>query len=260
MKNVRVYGNTPCKIAVIHGGPGAPGSLKPLAEELSKTYSVLEPFQTADSIEGQIEELKTQLKQYAELPIILIGHSWGAWLVYIFASKYPEWVKKIILIGSGSFEKEYVEKMKTNRRNVLSKEENERVAALYGIINDVNSVNRKEALSEFGSLMTKADSYKPIHIESDILEFYPDVFSKCMKALNIIRNSNELLEFGKNIKCPVLAIHGAEDSHHYEGVSEPLQRVVKDFRFNLLEQCGHNPWNEKYARDEFYRILSEGLK
>lgn len=259
MEDIRIYGNEPYEIAVIHGGPGAPGSLKTLAEELSKTYSILEPFQTTDSIEGQIKELKHQIEQHTKLPIVLIGHSWGAWLSYIFASRYPEMVKKIILIGSGSFEKEYVELMNKKRKNVLTKEENEQVAKLFKIINDPKSENKKEALSEFGSLMSKADSYEPISLESESLDFYPNVFEKCMKELNIIRNSKELLELGKNIECPVVAIHGAEDSHHYEGVREPLQKVLKDFKFHLLEKCGHNPWNEKHAKDEFYEILNREL-
>lgn len=259
MESVRIYVTEPYEIAVIHGGPGAPGSLKTFAEELSKTHSVLEPFQTADSIDGQINELKSQIEHYTKRPIILIGHSWGAWLSYIFASRYPYLVKKIILIGAGSFESEYVKTMNENRQNRLTNEENERVTTLFEIINNPNSEKRKNALSEFGALMAKADSYAPISLESETLDFCPDVFEKCMHELNVIRNSGKLLELGYDIECPVTAIHGEEDSHHYEGVRVPLTKVIKTFKFVLLERCGHTPWNEKYARDVFYEILNKEL-
>ena len=55
MENLRIYGRKPYAIAVVHGGPGAPGSIAPVARELSKDMGVLEPLQTKDSLEGQIE-------------------------------------------------------------------------------------------------------------------------------------------------------------------------------------------------------------
>ena len=57
MKNLRIYGNKPFSVAVIHGGPGAPGEMAPVARELASVKGVLEPLQTADSLEGQVDEL-----------------------------------------------------------------------------------------------------------------------------------------------------------------------------------------------------------
>jgi pimeloyl-ACP methyl ester carboxylesterase len=56
-----------------------------------------------------------------------------------------------------------------------------------------------------------------------------------------------------------VAIHGDYDPHLAEGIREPLSRVIKDFRFILLEKCGHEPWRERYAHDEFYEILTSEL-
>ena len=89
MKNLRKYGKAPFKVAVIHGGPGAPGEMAPVARELSLVSGVLEPLQTAATIEGQIGELKDILKKNGHLPVTLIGWSWGAWLSFIFAAQYP---------------------------------------------------------------------------------------------------------------------------------------------------------------------------
>ena len=68
MNNLRLYGNKPFNVAVIHGGPGAPGEMAPVARELSSVRGVLEPLQTATSLEGQVRELHTVLNRTGTFP------------------------------------------------------------------------------------------------------------------------------------------------------------------------------------------------
>jgi len=58
-----------------------------LLESFPLFWGVLEPLQTATTIEGQIEELNEVLKKKGNLPVTLIGWSWGAWLSFIFAAQ-----------------------------------------------------------------------------------------------------------------------------------------------------------------------------
>jgi pimeloyl-ACP methyl ester carboxylesterase len=74
-----------------------------------------------------------------------------------------------------------------------------------------------------------------------------------------MRRSGELLELGERVECPVVAIHGDYDPHPAAGVQEPLSTVLERFRFILLKSCGHTPWIERQARDEFYRVLEKEL-
>lgn len=55
---VGVHGSPPYRIAVVHGGPGACGSLARMAEELSQRMDqgVLEPIQAAGTLEGLTDE------------------------------------------------------------------------------------------------------------------------------------------------------------------------------------------------------------
>ena len=92
MQNLRIYGEKPFKIAVLHGGPGAPGYMAPVARELSSTWGVLEPLQTAITVEGQVQELRKVLQNYADLPVCVIGSSWGAWLGFIVSAHFPEYI------------------------------------------------------------------------------------------------------------------------------------------------------------------------
>ena len=80
MRSMRKWGHGPYSLAVIHGGPGAPGEVAPVARELSALSGVLEPFQTATTLDGQVQELRSILEEESETPVTLVGFSWGAFL------------------------------------------------------------------------------------------------------------------------------------------------------------------------------------
>jgi len=259
MKNLRTYGNAPFTLAVIHGGPGAAGEMAPVARELASGWGVVEPLQTAKSVQGQVEELKTVLENNADFPVTLIGFSWGAWLSFIFATKYPAFAKKLILIGSGPFEEKYASTIQQTRLSRLSEEERTQVESLLEILDNPSAGDKKTALARFGALFSKADAYDPILQESDVTDCDVGAFQGVWREASELRKSGKLLELAGRIKCPVAAIHGDYDPHPAEGVNKPLSATLKNFRFILLENCGHKPWIERQAKDEFYRILKEEL-
>jgi pimeloyl-ACP methyl ester carboxylesterase len=259
MDSFRKYGDAPYKIAVIHGGPGVPGYMLPVASELSEICGVFEPFQSLGTVDGQVEELRKLLKTNADTPVILIGHSWGAWLSMMFASENSDYVKKVIIIGSGPFDEEYAQNINTTRSIRLSGEEVEKLNILKSELNNPSAVNKKEILKKFGELSSKADYFKRINFNDDILEYQPSVFQTVMREALYLRKSGKLLKMAGRVSCPVVAIHGDYDPHPYKGVEETLSKVVKDFKFILLENCGHYPWNEELAKDKFYDVLKNEM-
>jgi pimeloyl-ACP methyl ester carboxylesterase len=260
MKNLRTYGKPPFNVAVIHGGPGAAGEMAPVARELASGWGVLEPLQTATSVKGQIEELQTLLQKKADFPVFLIGFSWGAWLSYMVAARYPSLVKKLILISSGPFEEKYAAGIEKTRLSRLSEEERAEVESLYEMMDTPLAKNRSEAFARFGVLFSKADAYDPIKHEAEVIDFDPDIFQSVWKEAAELRRSGELLELGKRIKCPVVAIHGGYDSHPAEGIQKPLSAILPSFRFILFVNCGHKPWIERQAAGRFYETLREELR
>jgi len=260
MDTLRKYGKEPFSIAVIHGGPGAGGEMAPVARELSSHWGVLEPIQTKKSIDGQIKELKTVLDKNGDLPIILIGFSWGAWLSYLIAVNYPTIVQKLLLVGSGPFEEKYAGKVQENRLNRLNEKEKAEYEFNIKILNDSKDKGKNSALARLGELTSKIDEYNPVLYESeDFYEFQGDIFQGVWLEASELRRSGKLLELGKRVKCPVVAIHGDNDPHPAEGVQKPLSSILKKFRFVLLKNCGHKPWIEHHARKEFFRILKQEL-
>lgn len=170
--SLRKYGNKPYKIAVIHGGPGGgAGAMKPVAEKkLAKKYGVLEPLQTAKSVEGQIQELKDIIENNGEGPMLLIGHSWGAMLIYMLAARYDHLVDKIIMVASGAVEeKKYYPDLCKTREERLSDAEREELTRLRNkFANHGEEDDMDDIFGRFGTLMEKKlDAYDPMEMNHD---------------------------------------------------------------------------------------------
>ena len=261
MKNVRIYGESPYRVAVVHGGPGIAGAVAPVADELSRTIGVLEPLQTIDSLEGQVIEWQDVLKEHGSIPVILIGHSWGAFLSLIVASRFPLLVKKLVLVSGGPFEENYADIINTERLNRLTEAERIEVFDLMEIIDGSAAGDKDNAMSRLNGLFARADTYSLLpQPENDILVFSEEINRRVWAEAKPLVTGGEILRMAEKIKCPVVAIHGDYDTHLPEGVKEPLSRVLKDFKFILLEKCGHEPWLETFARDKFYKILKNELE
>ena len=215
MQNLRKYGKAPFTVAVLHGGPGAPGHMAPVARELSEEWGVLEPLQTAASLDGQVEELREVLEGNGDLPVTLVGSSWGAMLGFILAARHPSLVNKLILVGSGGFEEQYAPNSEA-RLGRLSEEENRESHSLMESLNDPNNADKNATMGKLGRLFTKADAYNPLTLETENLEVQYDIFQSVWSDAVKLRSSGELLALGKQIQCPVVAIHGDYDPHPAE--------------------------------------------
>jgi pimeloyl-ACP methyl ester carboxylesterase len=259
MINLRKYGKPPYTVAVVHGGPGARGEVAPVARELSSRAGILEPLQTATTLEEQVSELHSVLQENASLPVILVGHSWGAWLSFIAAARHPASVRKLVLVGSGPFEPHYAANITGTRLTRLGETDRLRTLHLIEALSGLDTEGKDKLLGEFAALCARADAYDPLPDDDESFEVRYNVNQLVWQEAEALRHSGGLLEMGKQITCPVVAIHGDYDSHPAEGVERPLSRVVREFRFILLEKCGHSPWLERQARDSFYRIMTSEI-
>ena len=168
----------------------------------------------------------------------------------------------MILVGSGPFEEEYVPRLQENRFSRLNKQEQEEFQAIVRALNDSEIKDGDKLLARLGELASKTAIYAPIECEEEDFELGGSqgaIFQGVWTEAAELRRNGMLLAQGEHISCSVVAIHGDYDPHPWEGVQEPLSAIMSDFRFVLLEQCGHKPWVERYAREEFFQILNDEL-
>ena len=255
MRPVRKWGPGPYAVAVIHGGPGAPGEVAPVARELSAVTGILEPFQTETTLDGQVQELRSVLLEHGKVPVTLVGFSWGAYLSFLLAARYPALVKKLVLVSSPPFEEQYAASVTQTRMNRLKKNDQTNAQAMIAQLEDPGTPDKNAVLAKLGTLLAHADTYDPAHVMEEGFHCQYDLFRSVWDEASELRRKQILIQMAKAITCPVVAIHGDWDPHPAEGVNDPLSRELKDFRFVLLEKCGHRPWIERNASENFYKAL-----
>ncbi len=263
MESFRTHGSPPFRVAVVHGGPGAAGEMAPVARRLSSAHGVLEPLQTAVTLDGQVEELCRVLRRHATAPVTLVGHSWGAWLVVILAARHLELPRKLILVASGPFEDRWVAGIDATRAQRLSLREG---AEYLSIVDSLrrNSPGAETLLPRLGELAARADTFVPLEVDPPLDPQAPQasltrVYAGVWPEAARLRSSGELLRLAGLVTCPVVALHGEHDPHPVAGVQEPLARVVRGFRMVVLERCGHTPWRERHAAERFFKLLQEEI-
>jgi pimeloyl-ACP methyl ester carboxylesterase len=252
----RQYGTPPHRVAVLHGGPGVPGYMAPVARELAKIVGVLEPLQSANSLDGQIEELRTQLVDHGSPPMTVIGSSWGAVLALFLAAKHTELVRKAILIGSAVFDAENSDRVKTQRLERLTQVNRARHDTILRELAQVSGDERERLFAEWANIFLDADVYDPLTRDLEVLQVQPDVNEKVWSDFKALRDRSNFLadEFSK-INVHVIVIHGEYDPHPIEGIRPFLESCLRDVRFEILPECGHYPWIERRARERFFDIL-----
>ena len=249
---VRLYGKAPYKIVLVHGGPGAIGSLKGFAQELNSLsqIGVVEAIQSKYSIAELIDELYRQISDNCNEKVSLIGHSWGAWLVALFAEKYPELIERIILVGSGPLEDKYVAEIGTRRFENLSEE----YSAIFQRLIDNQATD--EDMVIIPKVFEKSDNY--CLENSDMHRAYKtdsQMHNIIWEEAAKLRTSGKLLDSFKHIKNKIILIQGETDPHPARGIIIPLQENGVECETYILEKCGHSPFMEKYAKEDFYKIL-----
>lgn len=87
MLATRAYGKRDDRtLFTLHGGPGAPGQMRPVARRLGADFYVIEPLQrlsggAALTVATHIEDLHDLVVAAgADQEVVLVGWSWGAML------------------------------------------------------------------------------------------------------------------------------------------------------------------------------------
>ena len=263
---VRHYGEAGPLLVLLHGGPGAPGSMAPLARNLCSRFRVLEPLQrTSGSIPLTVERHVTDL--YAVLrdsleegPLTIIGFSWGAMLALTYAARFPVECRRVILIGCGTLDEG---SRKAYQRQMLQRTDSEsqrRIRQLEGkLLVERDPECRNALFAELGAIYTRIQSFKALSAGTEAALFDEAGFNETWDDVLALQKSGiQPAEFA-HILAPVIMIHGDHDPHPGRMIYHSLKPYIRDLQYREIPRCGHMPWVEEEARHRFYKLLSNEL-
>ena len=95
-------------VLLLHGQPGSGSSWLPVIDELEDEFRLLAPDRigngrTAGEARGFADNAAAVadfLVAQGASPATVVGHSWGGGVAIMLASRYPELVKSMVLVGS----------------------------------------------------------------------------------------------------------------------------------------------------------------
>jgi pimeloyl-ACP methyl ester carboxylesterase len=258
---IRKHGKSGPTIVLLHGGPGAPGSVTSLATALASDFKVLEPFQRRSENEAlSVERHCLDLAAVWPEKMLLVGWSWGAMLALSFASRYPERAAAVVLIGCGTYDSESREIYQQKLHRRLGSTGISRLKAIQRrIASEVDRETRDRLFGELARIVSRAQSFATNPIDEG--NFQVDSRGHEETWQDVLRLQDEGVEPAKfrAIKAPVLMLHGDDDPHPGEATRDVLRRYIAHLEYVGFARGGHAPWLEPHVRDLFLRTLRNWL-
>lgn len=257
---VRTYGTSGPFVLVVHGGPGAPGYMAPVAQALADTFRIVEPMQRGSggeplTVARHVDDLHKLVEEHCEgVRPALVGHSWGAMLALAYAAVHPGRVIAVALIGCGTFDRAARDRRKSIQEERTDDNLRRRLEQLPDEFPNIN-----DRLRIRGKLIKQLDSYELISTDDE------DEVVDARANQETWRDMIRLQEEGvypaafAAIQEPVIMLHGDYDSHPGRMIGASLEPHLPQLEYREWERCGHYPWLEKAAHDEFFAVLREWL-
>ncbi len=258
---VRRHGDRgPCVI-VLHGGPAAYGSACALAQGIAGSFSVFEPWQRKSggeplTVERHLRDLNAVADTVSpEGSFALVGESWGAMLALAYAARYPGRAAALALIGCGTFD----EISRACMTSTIEARMDDGVRDRLSLLTDESCDSASDLVARYRLILPlfHKDPVEPPALPGESFDLRGHRESM-EDMLRLERDGVHPAAFSA-VDAPVLMLHGDYDPHPGKMIYESLSRHIPRIEYHELKNCGHSPWNERAAHDEFYTILSAWL-
>jgi pimeloyl-ACP methyl ester carboxylesterase len=257
---VRSYGQSGPLVILLHGGPGAPGHMAPVARGLADRFRVLEPFQRASggeplTVARHVADLRELVESLGagERPA-LVGSSWGAMLALAFAAGHSDLAGPLALVGCGTFDVGARARMREILDARMDQELRRRLASLAE-----EHADPDEELRARARLILPLYSCELASEEQELGDCDARANQETWDDMLRLQREGVYPAAFSAIRGPAILLHGAADPHPGRMILASLKPYIPQLEYREWERCGHYPWLEKAAREEFFAGLIEWL-
>jgi proline-specific peptidase len=174
------------------------------------------------------DDINTVLDDLGISQLPMIGFSMGGALAAYYASKYPERVSKLVLIGAAA-------PIWTQREDYTIGSTKADVDKLIELCNS----NRMELLKVFEGIFTASEDSIPVSIKDWLhnlnMQASPIAMEECLKLLR----DADLRQDLESVQVPTLILHGKKDKICPFEFSEEMRKRIKNSKVVPFENSGH---------------------
>lgn len=251
-------------VLILMGGPGFSGDgMEPVAQMIAKKGRAIVPDQRgsggsipedpkAVNLDATIADLEALREDLGLMKWTVWGCSWGGMLAMDYASKFPDSLKGLVLVGSGgtswaSFYKVFSDNMAArmsaddraavkywSQPGVVAKDPMRANIERLRAILPSQFYDRSKANQAIAILKVGREHYNP-----DAGEYLSPAYEQ---------QAASRIEALRKVDIPTLIIQGRQDPMP-ESVALENQKLLKG-RLVWLDRCGHWPWIEQPAAME----------
>jgi len=259
---VRRYGSAGPVVLVLHGGPAAAGEAAPLARGLATRFQVLEPWQRGSggaplTVARHVADLAALIAALdAAPPPALVGESWGAMLALACAAAHPESCAALVLVCCGTFDPDSRAAIPARLAARIDRQTRCELERLAGL-----ELDPEERLRRRYALLEPLYHVDPLPVEQDPQAPPFDVRAHRETWADMLREQarGTYPAAFAAIRVPVLMLHGAQDPHPGREIHALLRRYMPQIEYREWARCGHQPWRERHAREEFFEQMNAWL-
>lgn len=248
------YGNGK-PLVILHGLYGSSDNWVSIGRKLGDNYTVYlvdqrnhgeSPHDRVHTFNAMAEDLKTFSEDQGLDSFYLAGHSMGGKTAMMFAAKYPEYVKKLMVLDISP-------KSHQDNHNKTIFDQHQ---AILSMLNELD-LKQYPSRKEIDRAISKKIASKAIRqfILKNLKRDGQDHFSWKMnvpvlhKQLFDILSDIELEPYQQNLKdIPVLFLNGGNSNYLSEDDKPYLERIFANISFKTLHGTGH--WVHAEAPDK----------
>lgn len=244
-------------VVLCHGGPGSYDYLEPVAAMIDGMATVHRYDQRGCGrtesrgpwdVRTFVDDLDALRAHWGHGSWTLVGHSWGAMLVLLYAIRHPRRARGLVLISGTGIDPAWHADYRRNREAGLSPRERDRLRRLEEDLAHATGPARARMERERSRLLARADYFdaRPVD-ELPHLDRFP-----ANSALNERLNAElaRMEEAGglpsqiARVAVPTLLVDGAGDPRPRWARAQ-MARLIPPSRHATIAGAGHYPWVEQ---------------
>lgn len=264
----RIYGDIGKVVLLLHGGPGCPDYLEPVARLLSSRFRAVTFDQRGVGastavghfgIQDYVADIEAIRLSLGVETMHVFGHSWGGLLAQLYASDYPTRVDSVFLANSAAGVGEH---WSQTEREVLAYNRRQSglggfaVMGMWAVVARLPGRAGNAALRRMFARVWQNYFPDPTTAPPADSKWLAGAHSVAVfRTTAAVRTakSSVLDGLGSRLDVPVLVVYGDADiygpSINYIRTRFPRADHI------IIDQCGHLPWLQ--APDRFAALLHE---